>query len=250
MWTERLRIRSYDADATRRASNPSLCRCFLEAAWNHAEALGIGCTHLRAQGKFWVLARFLFEVQQYPTWGDWVTLRTWPRGIKSAFALREFEFSTETGTRFAAGSSAWLVVDADSKRPQRIHHLLPNLAALDCSAALKRDAARLAGNETWDSESPITAHYSDIDVNQHVNSSRYIDWMLDGYPADFHLCHFLHVLEVNYLNETHDGESLVLRTHQCDLGVFNHSLVKSDGREVCRARLDWKPHPTGPRPTP
>ncbi len=246
VWTEELRIRSYDVDATRRATSLSLCRYFLEAAWNHAEALGFGFSHLQTQGKFWVLARFRFEVQQYPAWGDRAVLRTWPRGLKSVFALRDFELQDETGRRLAAGSSAWLVIDAISKRPQRLHKLFPNLAALNGKAVLSCDPAELGDNEIWDNTSPVTVRYTDIDVNNHVNSVRYIAWMLDACPPGFHLQHSLRGLDVNYLGETVEGEQLTVRTHQSDSAVYNHSLTKSNGNEVCRARLEWNVTPTNP----
>jgi medium-chain acyl-[acyl-carrier-protein] hydrolase len=239
VWSEELRIRSYDVDATRRATSLSVCRYFLEAAWNHAEALGLGFAHLRSQGKFWVLARLRCEVEQYPAWGGRAILQTWPRGLKSVFALRDFELQDDTGKRFVAGSSAWLVLDAASKRPQRLHKLFPSLAALNGKAALGRDPEEVADNETWDSACPSTVRYTDIDVNQHVNSSRYIGWMLDAYPAGFHLQHSLRVLEVNYLGETLEGEQLIVRTRQSDPGVYSHSLIKPNGNEVCRARLEW-----------
>ena len=59
VWTERLRVCSYDVDFTRRATSVSLCRYFLEAAWNHAEALGVGFSHLQQQGRYWVLSRLV-----------------------------------------------------------------------------------------------------------------------------------------------------------------------------------------------
>jgi medium-chain acyl-[acyl-carrier-protein] hydrolase len=166
-------------------------------------------------------------------------LRTWPRGLKPVFALRDFELQDDTGRRVAAGSSAWLVLDAISKRPQRLHKLFPSLAALNGKAALGRDPEELADNDTWDSTCPITVRYTDIDVNNHVNSSRYIGWMLDAYPVGFHLQHWLRVLEVNYLGETLEGEQLIGRTRQSDPGVYSHSLIKPGGSEVCRARLEW-----------
>jgi acyl-ACP thioesterase len=240
IWTEDVRFRSYDVDATRRATSPTLLRYFLEAAWNHAETLGAGFSRLRDEGKFWVLARLRCEIQEYPVWGSNAILRTWPRGIKSAFALREFEFAEPIGRRFAAGSSAWLVVDAVSKRPQRLHKLMPSLAALNGKAALGRDPAKLEENAMWDNDSTFSVHYSDIDVNQHVNSSRYVAWILDMYPAEFHLQHSLAVLEVNYLSETVEGEQLIARGHAVGAGVYLHSLSKQSGPEVCRARLEWR----------
>ena len=242
--TEELRIRSYDVDATRRATSLSLCRYFLEAAWNHAETLGFGFSHLQSQGKFWVLARLRFEVQQYPLWGDRAILRTWPRGLKSVFALRDFELHNETGTRLAAGSSSWLVIDAISKRPQRLHKLFPNLAALNGKAALGCDAEELDDNETRDNDYALTVRYTDIDVNNHVNSGRYIGWLLDAYPAGFHLQHSLRILNVNYLGETREGEQLTVRTRQSDPTVYSHSLIKPSGSEVLRARLEWTLNPS------
>jgi acyl-ACP thioesterase len=245
-WTEQRRIHSYDVDATRRTTSLSLCRYFLEAAWNHADALGFGFSHLQSQGKFWVLARLRFEVQQYPAWGDRVILRTWPRGLKSVFALRDFEVHSETGARLSSGASAWLVIDAMSKRPQRLHKLFPNLAVLNGHAALGCDPEELGDNEIWDKEYSLTVRYTDIDVNNHVNSSRYIGWILDAYPAGFHLQNSLRTLEVNYVGETREGEQLTVRSRRTDTTVSRHSLVKPNGSEVCRARLEWKLDPTNP----
>jgi acyl-ACP thioesterase len=243
IWTEQIQFHSYDVDATRRATILSLFRYFLEAAWNHAESLGFGFAHLGAQNKFWVLSRIRIEVAQYPAWGSRAILRTWPRGIQSVFALRDFELLDQTNQRLAAGSSAWLVVDSISKRPQRLLKLLPNLAAFNANAALAHDPEKLDENTSWDSESPITARYTDIDVNNHVNAARYIGWMLDSYPVGFHLQNSLRAIDVNYLSETIEGEQLSVHTRQSEPKTFTHSLTKPNSAEVCRARLQWSANP-------
>src|SRR6266853_1068928 len=91
VWTEQLRIHSYEVDFNQRATLESLCRLFLEAAWSHAEHLGVGFQQLASQKKFWVLSRMAVEVGQYPAWGEAVTLATWPREAVSLFAIRDFE---------------------------------------------------------------------------------------------------------------------------------------------------------------
>lgn len=251
VWTEQIKICSYDLDFTHRATSATLCRYFLEAAWNHAEALGVGFTELERQSKFWVLSRLLLEVQHYPVWGSAVTLRTWPRGAKSLFAMRDFEIADGAGTPIAAGSSAWLVLDAASKRPQRLNKLMPDLVDLDGRAALGRDPEKLAEDGTWGEVYSATVRYTDIDVNRHVNSGRYIGWILDAYPFEFHREHCVRVLEVNYLSETLDSQMLSVRTRQTGPAVFCHSLTKASGGEVCRARLEWKEAPTALlRPSP
>jgi medium-chain acyl-[acyl-carrier-protein] hydrolase len=239
VWIEPVRIGSFDVDATRRATGTGLCRYFLEAAWNHAEALGVGFNHLRAQGKFWVLARLRLEVKQYPIWGSKVVLRTWPRGVESVFAMREFTMEEEQGQLLAAGSSAWLVLDMISKRPQRLAKILPSLAILEGKDALSQNPSKLAPNETWDGAFTALVRYTDIDVNQHVNSSRYIGWILDAYPAGFHSKHSLDSLEINYLGETLQGDELIIRSRHTGGATYCHSLSKANGPEVCRAVLAW-----------
>lgn len=239
VWTERLRVCSYDVDFTRRATSVSLCRYFLEAAWNHAEALGVGFSHLQQQGRYWVLSRLVLEMPRPPIWGSAATLRTWPRGAKSVFALRDFEVTDDVGVRLAAGSSAWLVLDAASKRPQRPHRVLPGQAVLEGQAALGRDPEKLTGGEPWDEVSTTTARYTDIDVNRHVNSARYVGWVLDAYPVSFHAAHSVRVLEINYVGETVEGEVLNVRTRRVSPTVFHHALANARGDEVCRARVEW-----------
>jgi medium-chain acyl-[acyl-carrier-protein] hydrolase len=239
MWSEPLRIRSYDVDFTRRATSASLCRHFLEAAWNHAEALGVGFNQLAKQGKCWVLSRLRLEVRHSPMWGSTATLRTWPRAAKSLFAMRDFEVTDDAGTPVAAGSSAWLVLDVASKRPQRLNPLLAGLAGLDGKSALGRDPEKLPDGEGWEEVFSVNVRYADIDVNRHVNSGRYIDWMLDAYPLGFHREHGLRVLEVNFLGETLEGEVLGVRSRQTGAAVYCHSLTRASGAEVCRARLEW-----------
>ncbi|MHC1764783.1 MAG: acyl-[acyl-carrier-protein] thioesterase [Verrucomicrobiia bacterium] len=245
LWTEQLRIRSFDVDFTRRATLASLYRYFLDAAWNHAEALGIGFEHLKTQNRFWVLSRLLLEVKAYPLWGSVITLRTWPRLVKTVFAMRDFEILDNDGARIAAGSSAWIVLDAASKRPQRLNKLAAAMPNLSDHAALGTDPGKLPDLESWDEVFSAAVRYTDIDVNRHVNASQYIGRILDAYPVGFLGHHSARGLEVNYVGETMEGETLSVRTRQTADGVFQHSLTKADGTEVCRARLTWQSRASG-----
>ena len=241
VWVERLKICSYDVDFSRAATSASLCRYFLDAAWNHAEALGVGYRHLQSQDKFWVLSRLRLQVERFPDWGSAVTLRTWPRPVQSVFAMRDFELVDDAGARLAAGSSAWLILDAASKRPQRLSRLLPGLIELAERTATDRDPEKLPDPGSWAEAYSAFVRYTDIDVNRHVNSIRYIGWILDAYPFPFLAAHRVRTLEINYLGETLAGDVLEVRTQRAEPFAASHSLVKAPGAEVCRARVEWMP---------
>ncbi len=247
-WTEPLTIHSYDVDCTRQATLEALCRYFLEAAWNHAEALGFGFSHLAREGKVWVLSRLVVELDARPGWGEQLTLNTWPRGVQGIFALRDFELLAANGSRAAGGSSAWLILDARSRRPQRIEKFLTPILPVD-KRATEREPEKITGFVNSSRPGEITglsltarswpARYSDVDLNGHVNSARYIGWLMDSYSAEWHARHAPRRLEINYLGESHSGEMLSVITEQAGTQEFLHAICKAQSQEACRARILW-----------
>ena len=239
LWKEKVRIRSYDVDFRRQASIEALCRYFLEAAWNHAEALGFGYSHLAAQQRFWVLARLVIQVNARPEWGDEILLCTWPRPARSILALRDFEMLDADGSQLLGGSSAWLVLDSGSRRPQRLDGLLCDTDAFSDRMAIGRDPTKLSTAPDLPETMAVASKYSDIDVNGHVNSARYIGWVLDSFPMEFHNQHELRLFEVNYVGETTGNARLSVRSGKASSADWHHAIVKVNGEEACRARSEW-----------
>ena len=240
IWREEIRIHSYDVDLVHHATLEATCRFFLEAAWNHAEALRVGFGHLAAENRLWVLARLLIKINRQARWAESVVLNTWPRAAKGVFALREFELIDRRENTIGAGSSAWVVLDGTTKKPQRIDKIAEGIRTGPERCAAGREPGKLAG-----CPGPMTATrtvaYSDIDLNGHVNSSRYVAWLMDSYPFEFHRSWQVRLLEINYTGETRGRETVFIRSLEETAGVWSHSIARTEGTEVCRARIVWAP---------
>lgn len=236
-WREEIRIHSYDVDFFQRATLEAICRLFLEAAWNHAEALGVGFAHLAEQHCLWVLVRLVIKLHRYPSWAETLTLNTWPRAAKGVFALREFELIDPIGNLVGGGSSAWAVLDAQTKKPQRIEKMLAGIRRGPERLAVALEPTKLSACQAPDTITRKTA-YGDIDLNGHVNSGRYIGWLMDSYSFEFHKAHQVHLLEVNYLGETAGGETISIRSQQASPDTWCHAIYRA-GTEVSRARMVW-----------
>ena len=239
LWMEDFKVHSYEVDFKQVARLESLCRLFQEAAWNHAEELGVGYQRLQRENRIWVLSRLLVKVERYPRWGETIALHTWPRAAKSVFAMRDFEMFDAGGVKLVAGASAWLVLDAGSRKPQRVDRIVSGIRASADRRALEQEPGRLAACESAAVASELTARYSDVDVNGHVNNSCYIGWILDSYRMEFHRTHAVRLLEVNYLGETGAGDMISVLSKEVAPGEYWHAIVKTDGGEVCRGRIIW-----------
>ena len=60
------------------------------------------------------------------------------------------------------------------------------------------------------SESTISPKYSDLDINNHVNNSKYIDWFCDQIPLELHARGFLSEISVSYSREIRSGSTVKL----------------------------------------
>jgi acyl-ACP thioesterase len=240
VWIEEFKLQSFQVDFRKIASLETLCCIFQEAAWNHAEALGVGFEQLEQQHQIWVLSRLLVNVHQYPRWGETIRIHTWPRPVEGVFAMRDFQMLNSRGEVLVSGSSAWLILDALSRKPQRAGKFLSSFCTDANHRATERDPEKIAEIATLEPGIELPVRYSDIDVNGHVNNARYVAWLLDSYPLEFHQNHSVSRLEINFLGETRAGDRLTSARAEVASGQYFHSLVKAGvSGPVCRARISW-----------
>ncbi len=77
---------------------------------------------------------------------------------------------------------------------------------------------------------------SDLDINQHVNNTKYAQWILDAIPYDYHRSLRLKTYSVNFLSETHlqdevrvDREQLSPTALEADMGTTAYRGVRGLG---------------------
>jgi len=211
IWTERFRVRSYEITPRGTASVLALADYLQEAAGHHAAELGVSMQDLLDDGRAWVLARLRLKIDRLPKWEDDVVVETWPSGLDRLYATREFVLhaGSDEGNVMARGTSAWLVIDTDRRRPLRPPAMLHSLDPPDRPPALAHDVSRdLPPPERADAASTFTVRYHDLDVNRHVNNVRYLEWALETLPADVLDARRCQSLQLQFSAETTLGDTV------------------------------------------
>jgi acyl-ACP thioesterase len=238
---QNLSAKSYYINCFGKLSTSFLFWQIQEIAWEHAEKLGFGFDKLQQQNRFWVLSRLLVKINRRPIWGEKFTVETWPVGIDGLLALRDILFSDTNGEPLIEATTSWLILDADTKRIVRPESLefdainYPNKRVFDRFAA-KVKPVKAQQNPDF---SPVL--FNEIDVNQHFNSGRYLERIIDSYDFDFHRKNELIEFEINFAKEGIETDNLAVRKQIIDNENHLCSVVrKSDLSELIRARLVWK----------
>jgi medium-chain acyl-[acyl-carrier-protein] hydrolase len=83
--------------------------------------------------------------------------------------------------------------------------------------------------------------YSDLDIMRHVNSIRYIQWLMDLYPLSLFENKRLARIDINYMAETLFGEDLEFRQEEREENrEYLVEIAKAGGVPACRAHLLWE----------
>lgn len=242
-WTEQVRIRASDVTPHGTASVLALARYFQEAAGHHAEALGVSMRDLLAKDRAWVLARLRMEIDHLPDWEDKITIETWPSGLDRLLATREFVIRTGDGGLICEGTSAWLVIDTERRRPVRPPAPVHEIDLPDRPAPLAGEERDLVPPERVDRDRTFPVRYHDLDLNRHVNNVRYLEWALETLPPEVLDTYRCTGLSLQFEAETTLGDSVRatvdLREDDGTLSV-RHRLAHADTDEtLALAATTW-----------
>jgi len=237
-----LMVHSYDVDLSKRLTLPALFNYFQEIAWEHAGILRFGIDDLSKNNQFWVLSRVRVEIEKLPLWTENITLITYPRGVDGLFALRDYEMFDDHGNRIIGASSSWIVLSTENHRPVKLagrdlEMFLNDRRALSVNSAKIRDV-----EDTPIINENLKVKIGDIDVNNHVNNTRYIDWAYNAFSFDHYQKYTPQIVEVNFLAEGKQDDNLKLEVFKLsdDENIINIERVE-DHKDLSKILIKWKP---------
>jgi medium-chain acyl-[acyl-carrier-protein] hydrolase len=225
-------IKPNDADFRCRVKISSLINYYIEAAWLHAETLKFGFSDLSPIDLGWVLARLKLNLYKLPSWPGELYLNTWPKGMNRMQYIRDAEMFDGNKETIANITSAWMVVDRETKRPKLYREDDPLLFLHTEKHAIDEriPALKFTGNPT--STTPFTVHYSDLDMNRHLTTIRYIDFMFDTYDQQFIAEHEPREITLNFMREIPLGSHLEMRRFESGK-IHGFELINKETQVVC-----------------
>ncbi len=248
IWHQRFDIRSYEADSTGKARVSTLCNLLQEAASKHSNHLGFGYHDIVSAGAIWMLSRLVLHVSERPGFGDSVVVRTWPKGTRGPFAVRDFTIDRDEHaktTPVACATTVWVVVDLETGRPRRPDSILPAEHLTPDVHAINRSLEKLPPHDSWETSHDIHVRSSDMDILEHVNNVRYIEWIED-LVAEIGVADPIREIEINFLSDARYNDALVCSISSSSENDDSHVRRASirhvgEGREAVRALLTWQP---------
>ena len=227
----------FHVDFTGRLTLGVLGNHLLNCAGFHAAERGFGMATVNEENYTWVLSRLAIEMEEMPVQYESFSIDTWVEDVYRLFTNRNYAIRDKDGRPIGYARSVWAMINMHTRKP--IDLLSVNGGSIRdfiCDASCPIDTPSRIKVDTGEETASLRAKYSDIDVNGHMNSIRYIEHILDLFPLDMYRTQRVRRFEMAYVAESYYDNTLSFYL-EGESGSYAAAIRKNGGETVCRAKI-------------
>ena len=184
----------------------------------------------------WIITEYDIEVVRLPRFAEEITIETEALSYNRLFCYRRFTIYDEAGQDLIHMMATFVLMDRDSRKVQAVE------SEIVAPYQSEFDKKLIRGPKYANLEAPISKDYHvrfyDLDMNGHVNNSKYLDWIFEVMGADFLTQYIPKKINLKYVKEVRPGgviTSAVERT-----GLESKHEITSDGATNAQAIITWQ----------
>ena len=233
-------VEPFHVDFTGRIFMGVLGNHLLNAAGNHSSRRGWGIGALNETRHTWVLSRLSVEMTEMPRQNEHIEIRTWVESVMKLFTNRNFSIHRADGTVLGYARSVWAMIDMETRRPCDLLSLYDG-DILNYVVSEEENVCPIEGHGRFRFREPelvrsLETRYSDIDINRHVNSIKYMEHILDLFSRE-ELERGLRRFEIAYKAESRMGDTLSFYVQRGEGGETDVEVRRGGEDVVCQARV-------------
>ena len=189
-----------------------------EAAGGHCRQLALDWDTLAKRNLFWAVIRHKVVFTRLPREGERITVETWPMPTTRVAYPRSTVALDESGNELFRSISLWVLMDSQTRQM-----VLPGKSGVLVEGALRGNELPVPKTlvpQGLNRSAVRTVCYSDLDKNGHMNNTRYLDWVADLLPSEFHREHPAREITLCYNQEALEYQQLQMDYTVDETGAF------------------------------
>lgn len=229
-----------DINSSKELKNTSLLSYLEDVACMHSEIAGFGITSMDTIKRTWVLLSWKIEVKKRPVYNDFITVKTWSRGVDKFYVFRDFEVRDQNNEIVAIASSKWVFIDIENNKIVKVSDdILEKYKPEYISVFEESNISKLSvRNENTLKSCEYKINKSMIDVNNHLHNIYYMDIAKEVLPPEFAYSNELNNFEIMYKKEVKLGENVkVFYTKEENT---HYVTIKSEDEKILHAIIKLK----------
>ena len=194
-------VKSADVDAFHNMKLSSLMKILQNLAYDGAAILGAGKDKTFERGYLWVFSKLEIQIERFPYDQEIVKLSTFPNELMHFVYPRTFLIKDNQDNLLVKATSFWCLINSNTRKIA-----LPSETGIGATSDIKADAiSKIVTKDVSLKESRVV-RYTDIDLNKHLNNTRYLDFICDLYDIDYFKNHEIKRLDIAFHHEVKEKE--------------------------------------------
>jgi len=225
------------ADMNGHIKLPDVILLSLQVSGMQSIELGVSDkTILEDYNLVWIITEYEIEVVRLPRFAEEITIETEALSYNRLFCYRRFTIYDEAGQDLIHMMATFVLMDRDSRK---VHAVEPEIVAPYQSDF---DKKLIRGPKYANLEEPISKDYHvrfyDLDMNGHVNNSKYLDWIFEVMGADFLTQYIPKKINLKYVKEVRPGGVITSSVERT--GLESKHEITSNGATNAQAIITWQ----------
>ncbi len=237
-YTKDYRVSYTDADLNRRLRISRLFTLLQEVSMTHAAMLDLGDDKTLDAGILWIVTLQQASVRKMPAYGETIRIETWPGKLRHFLFPRYYRVRDAQGNILIEASSYWALMDENTRRivfPEQ-YGLKPAEPGeeTDIPLPVSPEAPRT------EAAGAFTVPFSYVDLNGHMNNTRYFDLAEDRMPEPFRSRDIV-LIRSEYAREARLDAEIALKYET--VGDTFLLAGESGGKKLFKIALSYAPEP-------
>lgn len=214
MFSKTYRVGPSDSDQNLNAKISALFVYMQDVAMEHAEDLHIGKAATMDKGLIWVITRYSLSINRLPKYLEEITVSTYCGDNMKFIFPRYYEIKDNKGNILVTASVTWMVLH---KATHQVHFNPFN--------------GLLLPTEHYEGEEPLPikiqpqeaslidtrrVRNSDVDINGHLNNTRYIEYLTDSHDYDFYQTREVKHIVLEYKKEIKINQTVEIYSNKAN----------------------------------
>ena len=238
-YTVSFKVFSNEVDMNKRAKITTILDYLQNTAWCHYNDFEKRNGKILSDNLIWAILKLKVNMIRLPQWEEIIKVKTWAPFVDKYFAYRNFEIYDEQNNIIGKSTFIWVVIDINNKKIIKPEQFINKwqFHKTPLFFEIKNKVDKITKPEL---KKEVTVSYSDIDVNNHTNNVRYVQWMLDCIDFNILIKKQIKDIEVNFIAEALINDNLIINIQKLSdswLIYIGNVVRKKDNHELCRAKL-------------
>lgn len=214
----------------------NLCNLLQLTAAEHSIVGGLSFNDMQKFDQAWVLSRIRVEIDALPKWQDKVVIKTWIESLHGANSVRNIEMYLD-GKKIVGATTFWAVLNTQQRKAEPLALPHDHFEKFPDRHATIKPTSRINFLRETEIASERKVMLSDLDIVNHANNVKYLEWCLDTMQPKPILKQELQSFEMNFLRELNLGDDVQINVFPSERPEF-FSIAK-DGKVCFALEMNW-----------